>query len=264
MLRPMRIATWNVNSVRARLPRLLPWLAEKSHDVVCLQELKCVEESFPRAEIEQLGYQVEMLGQKSYNGVAILSRRPISSVRKGIPGEAGDAERRVIAGTIDGVTVMNVYVVNGQQVGAPKYAHKLEWMARLAEYVQSFDLSQPFVLLGDFNVTFDDRDVHDPALWKDKILCSEPERERLRALGALGLSDAFRHFIAEGGHYTWWDFRTFGFQRKQGLRIDHLLMSAAALERCRSVTIDLDARRGDKPSDHAPVVAELEIGGVGP
>ncbi|MBL8769718.1 MAG: exodeoxyribonuclease III [Planctomycetes bacterium] len=254
----MLIATWNVNSVRARLPRLLPWLETAKPDVVCLQELKCVDEQFPREEIEALGYQIAAYGQKTYNGVAVLSKRRFDDVFLGMKSDAPDADRRVVGVQIGDLFVVSVYVVNGQEVGSPKYAYKLDWMTRLKDDLRErYDLGEKVVVAGDFNVTFDDRDVHDPKAWHEKILCSTPERERLRALVDLGLVDAFRKFHEDGGHFTWWDFRTRGFQRGLGLRIDHILMSPAALSSCSDVWIDRDARDGEKPSDHAPVMARL-------
>lgn len=253
----MKIATWNVNSVRARLPRLIAWLESARPDVVCLQETKCLDEQFPREVLEEAGYEVATYGQRTYNGVAILARSRIEDVVRGLPGEDEGAQRRVIGATIGDLIVFSVYVVNGEQVGSEKYAYKLDWMKRLAAYVRSLDLKEKLVLCGDFNVTFDDRDVYDPLAWKEKILCSTPEREALRRVMEPGLVDAFRRFHEEGGHYTWWDFRTRGFQRGQGLRIDHLLMSEPALRATQAVEIDVAARDGEKPSDHAPVVATL-------
>ncbi len=255
----MRIATWNVNSIRARLPHVLPWLASLRPELLCLQEIKCQDEQFPRTEIEALGYRIEAHGQKTYNGVALLSLQPLADVTRGMPGEPAETGSRVIAGTIGGVRVVNAYVVNGQAVGSEKYALKLRWMALFAEFLRAQAAAHPrLVVVGDFNVTFDDRDVYDPEEWREKILCSTPERAALAQLLAPGLRDGFRHFVQEGGHYTWWDFRTRGFQRQQGLRIDHVLLSEAALASCRGVTIDVEARRGEKPSDHAPVIASIE------
>jgi exodeoxyribonuclease III len=259
----MQIATWNVNSVRARLPRLLPWLEERRPDVVCLQETKCRDEAFPREPIEELGYNVETFGQKTYNGMAILSRNRAEAVVRGLPDDPPDAERRVLGATVDDVMILNLYVVNGREVGCDKYYHKLEWLARVRDFLEGHypssggKLAEKVVVTGDFNITFDDRDVHDPDAWRGRILCSEPEREALAALMGLGLSDAFRRFEEGAGLYTWWDFRSRGFQRGNGLRIDHFLMSAAALDSCTGVEIDLDARGGEKPSDHAPVIATL-------
>jgi len=254
----MRIATWNVNSVRSRLPRLVAWLEAERPDIVCLQETKCLDEQFPREPLEELGYQIATYGQKTYNGVAILARERIEDVVRGMPGDGEDAERRVIGATIGDVLLLNLYVVNGVAVGHPRYDYKLAWLARVAEFVRTcYDCREKVVLTGDFNVTFDDRDVYDPAGWREKILCSSREREALGLVVAAGLHDAFRKFHEEGGHYTWWDFRVRGFQRGMGLRIDHFLMSEAALASCSGVRIDLEARAGERPSDHAPVVATL-------
>jgi exodeoxyribonuclease-3 len=255
----MKIATWNVNSVRARLPRVLDWLEHASPDVACLQEIKCLDEQFPREAFEDLGYNVAIYGQKTYNGVAILAKSRIEDVQQGFPGDPPDAHRRVIQATVGDVMLLNVYCVNGEAVGSAKYAFKLEWMKKLADLVaQRFDMGEKVVVTGDFNVTFDDRDVYDPEAWREKILCSTPEREALKRVMDPGLIDAFRRFNEEAGHYTWWDFRTRGFERGQGLRIDHFLMSEPALEACTAIDIDKLARGGEKPSDHAPVVATLK------
>ena len=255
----MLIATWNVNSVRARLPRLLDWLAQRKPDVVLLQETKCQDEAFPAEPIADAGYNIAHWGQKTYNGVAILSRRRIEDVRKGITrGANADEERRVIAAQVEDVVFVNLYVINGQEVGAPRYFDKLGWLEEVRAWIAgNYTTSEKLVVAGDFNITFDDRDVHDPERWREKILCSTPEREALAGLCSIGLSDSFRKFHEEGGHYTWWDFRTRGFQYGAGLRIDHLLMSPPALESCSAVEIDLEARGGEKPSDHAPVLATL-------
>jgi exodeoxyribonuclease III len=260
----MRIATWNVNSIRARLPRLLPWLAESRPEVVCLQETKCVDDVFPREEIEDLGYNILTYGQKTYNGVAILSRSGLSDELRGFPDDAPDADRRVLGATVGGVMVLNLYVVNGKEVGSDKYAYKLDWLERLREFIDGHyrsktgRLAGKLVVTGDYNITFDDRDVHDPTAWRDKILCSEPERDALASIMGLGLRDAFRKFESEGSHFTWWDFRSRGFSGNRGLRIDHFLMSDEAYDACSAVKIDLDARAGEKPSDHAPVIATIQ------
>jgi exodeoxyribonuclease-3 len=259
----MQIATWNVNSIRARLPRVLEWLERRKPDVVCLQEIKCVQAQFPREAIEELGYSVEIHGQKTYNGVAVLSRSPMCDVLRGFPGEAEGSEARVIGVSVGSVMVLNLYVVNGQEVGSPKYEFKLDWLARLKEFIdesypsQAGRLAQKLVVTGDFNITFDDRDIHDPEAWRGKVLCSEPERDALAEIMGLGLSDAFRKFDSEAGKYTWWDFRSRGFARGAGLRIDHFLMSDEALAACSSVVVDIEARGGEKPSDHAPVIATI-------
>ncbi|MCZ6598048.1 MAG: exodeoxyribonuclease III [Planctomycetota bacterium] len=252
----MRIATWNVNSVRARMERLLPWLEEKRPDVVCLQETKCTDDLFPGLPIQDLGYEIAVHGQRTYNGVAILSLGSMEDVVRGLP---GDDEARLIAATIDDVMVLNLYVVNGRSVGSEHYNHKLEWMGRLSQFVRErYPMSEKVVLCGDFNCTFDDRDVHDPEAWREHILCSTPEREALQELMSVGLHDPLRKFTDEGGNYTWWDFRTFAFRKDKGLRIDHFLLSDPALAACTGVEVDRAARKGPKPSDHAPVIATFE------
>jgi exodeoxyribonuclease-3 len=254
----VRIATWNVNSARARLPRIVDWLSIERPEVVCLQEIKCIDEQFPREPIEELGYHIETYGQKTYNGVAILSLSTPEDVVRGMPGDAPDEQARVLAATVEGVRILNLYVVNGKEVGDVKYDLKLAWMDRVASYLANdFVMTDPVVVTGDFNVTFDDRDIYDPDKWRDRILCSAPERAALAKIMAPGLSDAFRRFHEEAGHYTWWDFRTRGFQRGNGLRIDHFLMSEPALSSCTAVHIDTEERGKEKPSDHAPVVATL-------
>ncbi len=257
------IATWNVNSIRARLPRLLPWLEERKPDIVCLQETKVVDELFPREPIEDLCYNIATFGQKTYNGVAILSKSPMEDISKGFPEDDETDQKRAIAVRTMGFHILDLYVVNGKEVGSDKYAYKLQWLERLLAYVRSeFDLeNERVVLTGDFNITFDDLDVYDPKAWEGKILCSEKEREALKKLTDLGLVDAFRHFHGEEeGQYTWWDFRTRAFQRgNRGLRIDHFLLSKPAMEICTNVWIDREAREGEKPSDHAPVIAEFEV-----
>ena len=253
----MDIVTWNVNSLRARMPRVLEFLERATPDVVCLQETKVVDELFPREPLEELGYHVAIHGQKTYNGVAILSKSPIEDVTVGIPG-TDHPEARVIAGVVDGVMLLNLYVVNGKEVGADKYDYKLEWMGDVAGYVaERFPMDERVVVTGDFNVTFDDRDVYDPEKWRDKILCSQPERDALARIMEPGLGDALRKHTDEAGIYTWWDFRTFGFKRGNGLRIDHFLVSPPALDACTAVVVDLEARGGEKPSDLAPVICTL-------
>jgi len=258
----LRVATWNVNSLRARLPRFLPWLEAERPEVVCLQETKVVDELFPREGIEELGYECAIHGRKTYNGVAILSRVGLEDVRKGLEDEEAEDERRVISADCGGVQVVCCYVINGQRVGAPRYDDKLRFLERLgARLERTVDTSNEKVLVvGDYNVTFDDLDVWDPDQWRGKILCSDPERAVLNGLmERLDLVDAFRAFHEGGEHYTWWDFRTFGWKRNRGLRIDHVLASRAAMAAMKDVCIDRDARDGQKPSDHAPVVATLEV-----
>ncbi len=255
----MRIVTWNVNSIRARMPRVLEFLERQSPDVVCLQETKVIDDLFPKDDIEGMGYQIAFHGQKTYNGVAILSKKPIEDVVMGIPGKDHHPEARVIAAQVEDVMLLDLYVVNGREVGCDKYDYKLEWMADVAEYVKdSFPMTEKVVVTGDFNVTFDDRDVYDPAKWEGKILCSDPEREALAKIMEPGLGDALRKHNQDAGVYTWWDFRTRGFKRGNGLRIDHFLLSPPAMDACSAVEVDLEARDGEKPSDHAPVICTLD------
>ena len=255
----MLISTWNVNSIRARMERLLPWLTERRPDVVCVQETKCVDEQFPREEIEDVGYQVATFGQKTYNGVAILSRKPLEDVSLGFGDARFDAEARVIGATIEDLMVLNLYVVNGVQVGHERFAFKLDWMQALRDFVAArYPMEEKVVVAGDFNITFDDKDVYNPERWRERILCSTPEREALARLMETGLQDSLRRFHPEGGVYTWWDYRRRGFEQgDKGLRIDHLLMSPPALAACTSVEVDREMRAGRKPSDHAPVLARL-------
>src|SRR5688572_31395676 len=195
----MKIATWNVNSVRARLPRVIDWLEHQKPDVLCLQEIKCLDEQFPREVFEDLGYRVATFGQKTYNGVAILSKQNIEDVFRGLPGETQDAHKRVIGAQIGDTLLLNLYVVNGERVGSDKYAFKMQWMQRVADFVRErYDMKEKVVLCGDFNVTFDDRDVYDPEAWREKILCSTEERRALAKIQEAGLTDAFRHFNQEG------------------------------------------------------------------
>jgi exodeoxyribonuclease-3 len=252
----MKIVSWNVNSVRARLPRLLPWLEEHRPDVVCLQETKVVDELFPREPLEDQGYNLVVHGQKSYNGVAILARHGIEAVVRGFPDDEEGAQARVIGCAVDDMLVLNLYVPNGWEVGSEKFRYKLDWLRRLRAFLDAeYDPGERLVVCGDFNITFDDRDVHDPERWREKILCSTPEREALREVMDFGLHDALRKHHEEGGIYTWWDLRAGAFPKDWGLRIDHFLVSAPALEACTAVTVDREARKGKGPSDHAPVLA---------
>ncbi|MEY2983089.1 MAG: hypothetical protein RL562_3316, partial [Planctomycetota bacterium] len=241
----MRIVTWNVNSVRARLPRLLPWLEENAPDVLCLQETKVIDDLFPYEPLEDLGYNVVVHGQKTYNGVAILARHGIEAVVRGFPDDEEGAQARVIGCAVEDVLVLNLYVPNGSSVGSDKYAYKLDWLGRLRAFLDAtYDPSEKIVVCGDFNITFDDRDVHDPEKWHEKILCSTPEREALRHVMDFGLTDALRKHHDEAGIYTWWDMRGGSFPRDHGLRIDHFLMSEAALAACTAVDVDREARKG--------------------
>ena len=255
----MKIATWNVNSLRVRLAHLLDWLVAQSPDIVCLQETKCADESFPAAELRAAGYHSLHHGQRAYNGVAILSRAEAKEVRRGIPAFA-DEQSRVIAADVHGVRVVSVYVPNGQSVGSDKFAYKLRWFEALTSWLAAELAAHPHLaVLGDFNVAPEDRDVHDPAMWEGKIHVSEPERSALARVVGVGFADAFRLFDQPEKSYTWWNYRMGALRRNMGLRIDHVLLSPALAKACRSCTIDTAPRRLERPSDHAPVVCELAI-----
>ncbi|MBI2382729.1 MAG: exodeoxyribonuclease III [Gammaproteobacteria bacterium] len=253
----MKIATWNVNSLRVRLPHLLDWLRANPADAVGLQELKLQEADFPHVELEAAGYHAAVNGQKTYNGVAILAREPVADVSRDIPGLT-DEQKRVIAATVGGVRLVNIYVPNGQAVGSEKYAYKLGWLASLRDYLKDELAAHPLLAVtGDFNVAPADEDVHDPQLWAGQVLCSEPERAAFRALLELGLADCFRRFPQAPQSYTWWDYRQAAFRRNLGLRIDHILASPALADRCRACRVDPAPRKLERPSDHAPVTAEF-------
>ena len=253
----MKLATWNVNSLKVRLPQLLEWLAASKPDLVCLQETKLEDGKFPAAELQAAGYQCAFAGQKTYNGVAILSRAPLAEVATCIPGFA-DEQKRVIAATAEGVRVICLYAPNGQAVGSDKYEYKLRWYEALRAWLANELARHPrLAVLGDLNVAPEDRDVHDPKLWEGQVHVSEPERTAWRALLEIGLKDAFRLFEQPEKSFSWWDYRMGAFRRNAGLRIDHILLSAAAAQSCAACTIDKDARKAERPSDHAPVTAEL-------
>jgi exodeoxyribonuclease-3 len=259
----VRVATWNVNSVRARLDHLRAWLAAEQPDVVCLQETKVVDADFPHAPLAEAGYHAEISGQKSYNGVAVLARAglELGDPLRDLPG-IDDPQRRYLAVTVDGVRVINVYVPNGSEVGSDKYAYKLAWLARLAEHLREECAAHPRLLLtGDFNIAPADVDVHDPDAWRDKVLCSVPERDAYRELEACGLVDLFRTLHPEEPGFSWWDYRMNAFRRDRGLRIDLLLVSAGLADVARTCRVDRTPRGWEKPSDHAPVVASFDLGG---
>ncbi len=251
----MRLATWNVNSLKVRLPHLLEWLAANPVDVVCLQETKAEDKNFPQAELEAAGYRSVFSGQKTYNGVAILSRDAAGDVQRGIPGFE-DEQKRVLAATINGVRIVCVYIPNGQEVGSDKYEYKLKWLTALRAWLKDELQKHPrLALLGDYNIAPEDRDVYDPVAWKDRVLCSEPERDAFRGLLALGLRDAFRLHEQGEKFYSWWDYRMMAFRRNMGLRIDHILVSEAL--QCTACSIDKAPRKLERPSDHTPVVAAV-------
>ncbi len=254
----MKLAAWNVNSLKVRLPQLLDFLATRTPDIVCLQETKLEDVNFPRTELEAAGYQVVYSGQKTYNGVAILSKAPMSEVQIGIPG-FGDEQKRVLAASVGDLRTVCVYIPNGQSVDSDKYRYKLKWLAALTGWLKNELKAYPkLALLGDYNIAPEDRDVHDPVLWKDQVLCSEPEREAFRELLGLGLKDSFRLFEQPEKSFSWWDYRMMGFRRNHGLRIDHILLSDALAASCTESRIDRDMRKLERPSDHAPVIATIE------
>jgi exodeoxyribonuclease-3 len=253
----MKLATWNVNSVKVRLPQLLEWLAAAQPDVVCLQELKTEAAGFPLAALEGAGYACAVNGQKTYNGVAILARTPLADATANIPSFA-DEQRRVIAATVQDMRVVCVYCPNGQAVGSDKYDYKLRWFGALREYLRAeLEKHSRLAVAGDFNVAPEDRDVHDPRAWEGQVHVSEPERAAWRALLELGLKDSFRQFPQPDKTYTWWDYRMMAFRRNAGLRIDHILLSAALAERCTAAGVDKAPRKLERPSDHAPALVEL-------
>jgi len=256
----MRISTWNVNSLRVRMEHLGRWLADNAVDAIALQELKLADEHFPRAEIEALGLHAACYGQKTYNGVAILSRAEPRDIAMGIPGD-NDPQRRVIAATIGAVRLVNVYVPNGQAVDSEKYTYKLAWLERLRAYLAALLAEHEHVLVvGDFNIAPEDRDVHDPAAWEGSVHVSAPEREALARIATLGFSDLFRQFDQPAKSWSWWDYRMNAFRRDHGLRIDLMLASNALARRCTACHIDRSPRSWDRPSDHAPVTAVFDIG----
>lgn len=254
----VKIATWNVNSVRARVEQLIAYLEWARPDVLCLQELKCQDQVFPNLELQAVGYHAVTHGQKSYNGVAILARAelPITDVVRGLDDDAPDDHARAIAATVGGVRVVSLYCPNGQAVGAPAYAYKLEWFARLRRYLdRHLDPSDPLALCGDYNVAPDDRDVYDPIAWEGSVLVSAPERAALDSLKGFGLVDTFRLHHQDAARYSWWDYRQLAFPKNLGLRIDLVLASQPLATRCLGAGIDREARKGKSPSDHAPVWA---------
>lgn len=253
----LKLATWNVNSLTVRLPHLLDWLASHQPDIVCLQETKQEDSKFPYEALQAAGYHAVHNGQKTYNGVAILSRHAISEVQKDIPGY-DDSQKRIIAATIQGIRVICAYVVNGQSVDSDKYQYKLAWLTQLQHWLTAELAQHPrLVVLGDYNIAPDDRDCHDPVAWQGQVLVSAAERLAFNRLLALGLHDSFRLFHTEAGHYSWWDYRMAGFRRNLGMRIDHILVSEALKPHCVSCEIDKAPRKLERPSDHTPVVLTL-------
>ena len=254
----LTITTWNVNSIKIRLPQVLAWLEANKPDILALQELKQDTHLVDKQAFEALGYQTAIAGQPTYNGVAILSRHPIQEVSVNLP-TFDDPQQRVLTAGILGLNIVNVYVPNGQAVGSEKYAYKLAWLEGLREYLQQLKQKQaPVVVLGDFNIAPADNDVYDPKAWDGQVLVSEAEREAWRAILALGLVDSYRELDKDNPMFTWWDYRNMAFRRNFGLRIDHVLVSDSLAPQCKSVSVDKDARKAERPSDHAPVSLSLD------
>jgi exodeoxyribonuclease-3 len=262
----MKIATWNVNSIRIRLEQVSDWLKQNPVDVLCLQETKVIDVDFPRSPLEELGYHVYFSGQKAYNGVALISRQPLSDISTGftpillnVEPEL-DEQKRVITGVINQVRIVNLYVPNGSAIGSEKYVYKLKWLATLREYLQLLLKSESAICVcGDFNIALEAIDIHDKVNFDNHIMASEPERQALRDILSLGFADAFRKFTTEGGHYSWWDYRTAAFRRNLGWRIDHHYLTPVLYEQAKSCVIDVAPRKLTQPSDHAPVIVEFEV-----
>jgi exodeoxyribonuclease-3 len=259
----MRIATWNVNSVNARLETVVRWFEEAQPDVACLQEIKCVDEKFPAEAFERLGYNLAVHGQKSYNGVAILSKRPLEDVRRGLPGDDADEHARYLEAVVSGpepVRVASIYLPNGNPIGTEKFVYKLAWMDRLRRHAQDLlAFEEPLALVGDYNVIPEDRDAEFPKNWVNDALAQPESRAAFRSLKWLGLTEAYLQADGAPGAYTFWDYQAGAWQRNNGIRIDHALLSPQAADRLRGVSIHRDVRSWDKPSDHVPLVIELDI-----
>jgi exodeoxyribonuclease-3 len=255
----MKLATWNVNSLKVRLPQVEAWLATRTPDVLCLQETKMEDVKFPTDAIGAAGYQPVFVGQKTYNGVAILCRTTADQVTVGIPGYE-DPQKRVVAATVQGVRVICIYVPNGESVESDKYQYKLQWLEHLTQWLRAELVTFPkLAVLGDFNIAPDERDVYDPAVWEGKVLFSAREREAFTELIQLGLVDSLRLLEQGGGCFTWWDYRMNSFRRKLGMRIDHILLSRELAGSCKQFVVDRDMRAHERPSDHAPVMVELAL-----
>ncbi|MEQ1601063.1 MAG: exodeoxyribonuclease III [Methylophilaceae bacterium] len=253
----MKLATWNVNSLNVRLPHVLDWLVAQQPDVLCLQETKQEDSKFPYAALAEAGYNALHSGQKTYNGVAILSRQPQTDILVGIP-DFADEQKRVVAATVNDIRIVCAYIPNGQAVDSDKYQYKLRWLEALTSWLQQELKTYPkLVLLGDYNIAPEDRDVHDPAAWIGQVLVSPPERAAFQKLAALGLHDSFRLFEQAEASFSWWDYRMAAFRRNLGMRIDHILLSTPLVSTCKSCWIDKAPRKLERPSDHTPVVVEL-------
>jgi exodeoxyribonuclease-3 len=265
----MKVASWNVNSINVRRERLLRWLAAHQPDVLCLQELKALDEAFPSTDVHELGYQAALFGQRSYNGVAILAKAPLEDVKRGLADDAPDVdargsareqntEARLVSARVHGLTVLSCYVPNGQLISSDKYVYKQRWLDRLLAYLRRHhDPAEPLLVCGDFNIAPEDRDCCDPAGYQESVLFHEVVREKWRALCAWGLVDTFRLHVQDAAKYSWWDYRMLSFPKGMGLRIDHILATRPLAERCTAAAIDREERKGKQPSDHAPVIAEF-------
>jgi exodeoxyribonuclease-3 len=253
----MLIATWNVNSILVRMPSVMRWLDDVKPDVLCMQETKCTDDKVPVDIFQERGYSCHLFGQQSYNGVAILTRGASETTHRGFPGDDG-AQSRLITTSFNGVQIVNVYIPNGQAVGSEKFVFKLGWMRRLREFFDAqYDKTAPVLLCGDFNVAPEERDVHDPRLWTGRIMFSEPEHAALQDIKNWGFTDSFRLHTEDGGKFTWWDYRAGAFRRNLGLRIDHIWVTDSLVPRSVKTWIDIEPRRWERPSDHAPVIAEF-------
>ena len=255
----MRLATWNVNSLKVRLPQVLDWLKLHQPDILCLQETKLEDAKFPVHEVHAAGYDVLFSGQKTYNGVAIFSKTPARDALTAIP-EFVDPQKRVLAATVGDLRIVCLYVPNGQSVDSDKYRYKLAWLAAAIVWLERELAANPrLVVVGDFNIAPEERDVHDPTAWERQVLVSAPERKAFQNLINVGFRDAFRLFEQPERSFTWWDYRMNAFRRKMGLRIDHILLSEKLVSDCSACTVDVEPRKSERPSDHAPVWAELKV-----
>lgn len=256
----VKVATWNVNSIKARHERAVAWLEKMKPDIVCLQELKMTTEAFPDDIFKDLGYHSAVFGQKTWNGVAILSREPVTNVILGMQDDSGDPQSRLITGTTCGITVSSAYFPNGQSVGSDKWEYKLSWMKRLRSFLDKhLDPSGSYLLCGDYNVAPEERDVAFPDRWRASVLCADEAREHLLNIKEFGFTDTMRLFEDGEGPYSWWDYRRLAFPKGDGLRIDHIYATQPLVEKCQAAYVDRDERKGTKPSDHAPVLVELAL-----
>ncbi len=254
----MLVATWNVNSIAVRLEHVITWLIKARPDVLCLQETKTVDEKFPKDAFDKLGYNCEFFGEKTYNGVAIIATRPLTNIQKGFIKEVEPASKRFLQADCGGITFLNTYIPNGQAVGSEKFFYKLAWLKSLKTHIENLDnFEKPAVWCGDFNIAPDDIDTFDAQATLGQIMCSQPERDALQQLKALGFIDAFRLHQKEAGYYSWWDYRVGAFRRDMGYRIDHIWINKALVAKCLNCWIDKEPRRWERPSDHAPVIAEF-------